>query len=108
MELATFAKGKLRSMAIEVAYRWTRRLSMRIVKNGDVHVSAPIGMPKRLVEAFIDEHREWIEKARKKTLERRGQRADFFAQLPLDTKAQKEEARQRLEVLVVPMIETMR
>ena len=78
---------------------------MRIVKNGDVHVSAPIGMPKRLVQAFIDEHREWIEKARKKTLERGTKRADFFAQLPLDTKAQKTEARQRLEALLTPMIE---
>ena len=92
-------------MAIEVTYRWTRRLSMRIVKNGDVHVSAPIGMPKRLVEAFIDEHREWIEKARKKTLERGTKRADFFAQLPLSTKAQKADARQRLEALLTPMIE---
>ena len=34
---------------------------MRIVKNGDVHVSAPIGMSKRLVQAFIDAHREWSE-----------------------------------------------
>ena len=90
----------IKGMAIEVTYRWTRRLSMRIVKNGDVHVSAPIGMPKKLVQAFIDEHREWIEKARKKTLERGTKRADFFAQLPLDTKAQKAEARQRLEALL--------
>ena len=28
---------------------------MRIVKNGDVHVSAPIGMPKKEVERFIEE-----------------------------------------------------
>ena len=27
---------------------------MRIVKNGDVHVSAPIGMPREKVMAFID------------------------------------------------------
>ena len=31
-------------MAIQVTYRRTSRLSMRIVKNGDVHVSAPIGV----------------------------------------------------------------
>ena len=36
---------------------------MRIVKNGDVHVSAPIGMPKKEVERFIEEHREWIAEA---------------------------------------------
>ena len=47
-------------MAIQVTYRRTRRLSMRIVKNGDVHVSAPIGMPKKEVERFIEEHRDWM------------------------------------------------
>ena len=57
-------------MAIEITYRRTRRMSMRIVKNGDVHVSVPIGVPKREVEKFIEEHRDWIVEARKKTLER--------------------------------------
>ena len=33
---------------------------MRIVKNGDVHVSAPIAMPKKEVERFIEEHRDWM------------------------------------------------
>ena len=37
---------------------------MRIVKNGDVHVSAPIGMPKKEVERFIEEHRDWITETR--------------------------------------------
>ena len=45
-------------MAIEITYRRTRRMSMRIVKNGDVHVSVPIGVPKREVEAFIEQHPE--------------------------------------------------
>ena len=56
---------------------------MRIVKNGDVHVSAPIGMPKKLVERFIEEHREWIAEARKKTSESQKRRADFYNKLPL-------------------------
>ena len=51
---------------------------MRIVKNGDVHVSAPIGISKREVDAFISEHQEWIVEARKKTAERQKQRAAFF------------------------------
>ena len=50
-------------MAIKVTYRRTYRLSMRIVKNGDVHVSAPIGMPRKTVEAFIEQHRDWIDTA---------------------------------------------
>ena len=73
-------------MAIQVTYRRTRRLSMRIVKNGDVHVSAPIGMPKKEVERFIDEHREWIAEARKKTYESQKRRADFYNKLPLKTR----------------------
>ena len=42
-------------MAIQVTYRKTKRLSMRIVKNGDVHVSAPIGLPREKVMEFIEE-----------------------------------------------------
>ena len=63
---------------------------MRIVKNGDVHVSAPFGLPKSEVERFIEEHREWIAEARKKTCESQKQRADFYHQLPLKTKEQAE------------------
>ena len=81
------------------------RLSMRIVRNGDVHVSAPIGMSRKELEAFINEHQEWIVEARKKTAERQNQRAAFFNQLPLSTKAQKAEATERIGVLVEPMIE---
>ena len=92
-------------MAIQLTYRRTSRLSMRIVKNGDVHVSAPIGMSRRDVEAFIRQHQEWIVEARKKTAERQKQRTDFFHQLPLTTKAQKAEATERVRALVDPLID---
>ena len=92
-------------MAIQLTYRRTSRLSMRIVKNGDVHVSAPIGMSKKEVEAFIVQHSEWIVEARKKTSERQKQRAEFHKQLPLTTRTQKEEALLRLKALVEPMVE---
>jgi hypothetical protein len=78
---------------------------MRIVKNGDVHVSAPIGISKKEVEAFISQHQEWIVEARKKTAERQKQRADFYDQLPLTTRTQKVEAKERIRALVEPMIE---
>ena len=54
-----------KKMAIQVTYRRTSRLSMRIVKNGDVHVSAPIGMPRDKVLAFIEEHKDCRESRRK-------------------------------------------
>ena len=92
-------------MAIQVTYRRTGRLSMRIVKNGDVHVSAPIGMPQKEVERFIEEHREWIVEARKKTYERQKQRADFYNQLPLKTREQADAALLRLKALIEPMVE---
>ena len=92
-------------MAIQVTYRRTRRLSMRIVKNGDVHVSAPTGTPRREVERFIEEHREWITEARKKTYDSQVRRAAFFNQLPLRTRAQADEALERIKALVEPLVE---
>ena len=94
-----------RNMSIEVTYRRTSRLSMRIVKNGDVHVSAPLGTPRSEVTAFIDKHREWIEAARTKTAARQQQRADFFHQLPLTTRAQADQAQTKLKALIEPMVE---
>ena len=78
---------------------------MRIVKNGDVHVSVPYGMPKKEVESFINQHQEWITAAIKKTAERQKQRTDFFNRLPLTTKAQKADATKRAKELMEPMIE---
>lgn len=92
-------------MAIQVTYRRTSRLSMRIVKNGDVHVSAPIGMPREKVIAFIEEHKNWINEARKNTYERQKQRTAFFNKLPLATRAQTDETLKRLKALVEPMVE---
>ena len=92
-------------MAIQVTYRRTSRLSMRIVRNGDVHVSAPIGLSRKEVETFIYQHQKWIVEARKKTAERQKQRADFYNRLPLTTKVQKVEATEKVRMLVEPMIE---
>ena len=92
-------------MAIKVTYRRTSLRAMSIVKTGDVQVSAPIGMPREKVIAFIEEHKNWINEARKKTYERQKQRAEFFNKLPLPTRAQADEALKRLKALVEPMIE---
>ena len=75
---------------------------MRIVKDGNVHVSAPFGMPKAEVVRFVKEHRDWIVKARKKIDERQKRRAAFYDQLPLQTKAQADEVMSRLKALVEP------
>ena len=95
-------------MAIQLTYKRTSRLSMRIVRNGEVHVSAPIDMSRKEVETFINEHQEWIVEARKKTAERQNQRASFFNQLPLTTKAQKVEATERVRALKEPISSLVR
>lgn len=78
---------------------------MRIVKNGDVHVSAPIGLSRDRVIAFIEEHRDWIDDARKKTSERQQQRNAFYDKLPLTTRAEADDALRRLKALIEPMVE---
>lgn len=92
-------------MAIEVTYRRTKRLSMRIVKNGDVHVSAPFGVSKDVVMRFIEDNRAWIEKARKSTMERQERQNSFYGQLPLKTREQCDEAGKRLIDIVKPLCE---
>ena len=79
-------------------------MSMRIVKNGDVHVSAPVCISRKEIENFISEHQGWIEEARKRNNERLRRRAGFYARLPQSTKAQKEDAARKLSALVEPMI----
>ena len=100
METAIYPAGN-----IKVTYRWTSRLSMRIAKNGDVNVSAPYGMPKSKIEKFINEHRDWIVRAREKTQDRQRKRSDFYGRLPLNTRQQAVEAAERLRLIVTPMIE---
>ena len=78
---------------------------MRIAKNGDVRVSAPVGLSRKEVERFIDEHRDWIAGTRERVLDNQRRRAAFYNQLPLRTKAEAAEALQRLKALVEPMVE---
>ena len=77
---------------------------MRIVKNGDVHVSAPIGLSRKKVLQFINAHRDWIIESRKKTQERMQARHAFYNQLPLDTRKQREEAKTRLKAIINPKV----
>ena len=93
-------------MEIKVTYRQTRALSMRIVKNGDVHVSAPVGMPKEDVMQFIRQHREWIDEARRQHYDAQKRKAAFYNQLPLTTDAQIDENIKKLDALILPMVES--
>lgn len=79
---------------------------MRIVKNGDVHVSAPVGLSKKKVLQFIDEHTEWIDRALEINEQRQRQRQAFFDQLPVRTKKEREAAARRLDAIIQPMLQS--
>lgn len=91
-------------MNVNITYRRTSRLSMRISKSGDVNVSAPIGYPKREIIKFIESHREWIADAVKNTLQKQTARQNFFSRLPLETKVQCAEATNRMNALIKPLV----
>ena len=65
---------------------------MRVVSNGDLHVSAPYGVPRSEVDRFIRSNEAWIQKALQRQLAANQQRYSFYSQLPLETKEQAREA----------------
>ncbi|MBP5210648.1 MAG: M48 family metallopeptidase [Bacteroidales bacterium] len=91
-------------MEITVTYRPTRRLSIRITKEGEVRVSAPYGVSKRRISAFVESHRDWIEKSRERILASAGCRRAFYDSLPQDTLSQRKEAARRLSLITEPLI----
>lgn len=95
----------MNELHIEVTYRRTSRMSMRFVKNGDLHVSVPIGTSRSVVQAFIQRNQAWIDAAGKRTTEQLRQRRSFYDQLPLHTREQWNAALARIKTLIEPLVE---
>ena len=91
-------------MDIKITYRRTRRLSMRVVSNGDLHISAPRFTPKRAIDQFIRDNEAWIQGAMQRQLEANRKRLSFYEQLPLETKEQARAAAERLDAMIKPML----
>lgn len=77
---------------------------MRVVSNGDLHVSAPYGVPRSEIDRFIRNNEAWIQKALQKQLTANRKRYDFYSQLPLETREQVREAVQRLDAIIQPLL----
>ena len=77
---------------------------MRVVSNGDLHVTAPYLTSKKTVMRFVQENEAWIAQAMRKMADAREKRYNFYAQLPLETKEQAQEAVSRLGALITPML----
>ena len=78
---------------------------MRVVSNGDLHVTAPYLTSKRTVMQFVHDNEEWIEKTRRRVMTANAQRREFYSQLSLETKEQVREATHRLEEIIRPMLQ---
>ena len=79
-------------------------MSMRVVSNGDLHVTAPYLTSKKTVMRFIQDNEAWIAEAMRKMKEANEKRYDFYAQLPQETKEQVQEAVARLDVILKPIL----
>lgn len=90
---------------ITVTYRRTSRLSISVNSHGVVRVSAPVGMSESQVAAFVEEKRGWIEQARRRMIDRGQKRSEFFDQLPLGSRAEREAVTARLNALIPPLVE---
>lgn len=91
-------------MNIKITYKRTRRLSMRVVSNGDLHVTAPYLTSKKTVLRFVQDNEDWIAQAMRKVKDVNEKRYNFYAQLPLETKEQVQEAVTRLDAMLKPLL----
>lgn len=80
-------------------------MSMRVVSNGDLHVTAPYLTSKKKVMRFVQDNEAWIEETRRKVVDAGMKRQNFYAQLPLETKEQLQAAVSRLDALITPMLQ---
>lgn len=60
--------GYLSDPAARLIRARRKTLSIRITQEGNLEIRAPLGMPKREIEAFLKEKAQWIETHRAKVL----------------------------------------
>jgi len=80
-------------------------MSLRIGKDGGLLVSVPLFTPKRRIRKFIEDNREWIERASVKAEKRREENEAFFSSLPLGSREERAVVVGRLQEKVQPLVE---
>ncbi len=92
-------------MKIEVTYRQKKSgISMRATKQGEIHVSAPLGTTQAEIDAFLEKNREWMEQAVARRAHATEVENDFFSGLPLETSSQCYMATRRLNAIIPPLL----
>lgn len=83
----------------------TRRLSLRIGRDGEIRVSAPLFVSRSQIMKFVEANAEWITKARERARQNEEKRNGFYDKLPLKTKQEKMAAASRLDEIISPLYE---
>ncbi len=91
-------------LQVHITYRKTSRLSMRLAKDGSLHVSAPWGYSRQRIEAFVRDNQTWVARAQARQNARMEQQNDFYSHLLLNTAAEKAQAKLALLNIVEPLI----
>lgn len=92
-------------MDVRITYRHSRRMTLRIGKNGEVLVSVPYFTSKKRIEKFIEENLRWIETTSERVKAQRSANEEFFGKLPLTSRQEKEKAVKELKEKIEPMVE---
>lgn len=91
-------------MDITVYRKQTNKITLRVTPTGRVHVTAPEGMPLPEIKKFVDSRKGWLNEALGRAQERVNHKDAFYSQLPLSTPAEIDDAINRLEALVPPIV----
>jgi len=78
---------------------------MRVVSNGDLHISAPFGVPKSEIDRFIRDNAAWVREAMQRQLAANQKRLNFYSQLSLKTLDEVQEAVRQLDTIIQPMLQ---
>lgn len=92
-------------MEIKVTYRQKKSgISMSATKQGEIHVSAPLGATQAEIDAFLESNREWMEQAVARRAHTTEVENEFFDQLQLVTSSQCYMATRRLNAIIPPLV----
>lgn len=92
-------------MRIIVTRKHTDRLSMRVLKRGDLSISVPFDMTDDEIDRFVTDNAEWVRMAKERRESSEKSIADFYSRLPIDNQLQKMQAVIKLRKIVDPYIE---
>ena len=79
----------------KITYSRRKSLSLRIAPDGSLDIRAPIGMPRREIDRFLEEKADWIATHRAQVLRDRQQGAQYSPAYTMASRIRNEQGRDR-------------